>query len=145
MERTRAEAFNAEVERYRKALLYYARKCDWETFKAKAGRLFDYLESIEMSETERRFSSITKIIVAALVAVLLVIWRMHVVTTPEQESVRRLVILTALSISSFEFFFLLNFAKYRKIKKSFYGKRRARFIYLIEQDFRTMTVPEPGS
>lgn len=33
--------FNQDVENYRKALLYNARKSDWETFKAKAGRMFD--------------------------------------------------------------------------------------------------------
>lgn len=145
MEQAKAEAFNEEVERYRQALLYHAKKCDWETFKAKAGRLFDYLEFIEMSETQRRFSSITKIIVAALVAVLLIIWGMHTVMIPEQDGIRRLAVLTGLSISSFEFFFLLNFERYKRIKKTFYGKRRQQFISLIEQDFRTMGVQDSCS
>jgi len=63
MKRELNERFNYEVDRYRKALLFYAKQCQWDTFKANAGRLFDYVESIEMSEIERRFFNISKIIV----------------------------------------------------------------------------------
>ncbi len=138
MERTRREAFNEEVERYRKSLLYYAGMCDWETFKAKAGRLFDYLESIEMSEVERRFGRITRVVLILLAAVVLAIWKMPSGISAEMEGLRKLVILAALCMSSFELYFFINFKRYLAVKTCFYRKRRNDFISGIEQDFRVM-------
>jgi len=43
-----AHRINEEIERYRNALLHYAKQCEWESFKSKAGALFDYLEKIEL-------------------------------------------------------------------------------------------------
>jgi len=138
MERRRAEVFSEEVERYRKALLYYARACDWETFKAKAGKLFDFLESTEMSEIQRRFYRITRVIVVVLALVVLMILKVQPAMPPEMEGLRKLIILSGLSISSFELYFFLNFKRYLAVKTVFYNKRRENFIAGIEQDFKTM-------
>ena len=53
------QLFSEEVNRYKNALLFCAKQCEWETFKINAGRLFDYVESIEMSELERKFFNIS--------------------------------------------------------------------------------------
>ena len=55
MDKRMADTFNGEVEAYRRALIYFARKCDWVEFKARAGRLFDYLELVEAVVRERKF------------------------------------------------------------------------------------------
>ena len=83
MEKELADMFSQVVERYRLALLHHARGCDWETFKTKAGSLFDYVEKIEMSEIESRFFRIFKSILAVLVAVVLAIANMDVSIHPD--------------------------------------------------------------
>ncbi|HTP03547.1 MAG TPA: hypothetical protein VMM54_00140, partial [Nitrospirota bacterium] len=57
-----AHRINEEIERYRNALLHHAKQCEWESFKSKAGALFDYLEKIELSEIQRKFFRMFKII-----------------------------------------------------------------------------------
>src|SRR5512142_975493 len=101
MKRELAERFNREVENHRKALLYYARKCDWETFKAKAGRLFDYVESVEFRELERRFYSIFNLILGFLV--LAVIGLMMVDFQVHQELLRfkNTFVVSALAVSGY--------------------------------------------
>ena len=69
--------FNEEIHRYRKALLFYANKCDWSRFKDNAGRLFDYCESIEALEIEKKFFRITKGIVAVLVFMVIFILKIN--------------------------------------------------------------------
>ena len=136
------EIFNNEVDRYRKALLFYAKQCQWDTFKANAGRLFDYVESTEMSEIERRFFNISKIIVAVISVLIVVILKLDITAFPEMTGLKKLIILAALGICGFEIFFFFNFKWYKKHKTSFYKKRKERFIVDIERDFKNITVQE---
>lgn len=48
MDREFANKINEEIERYKNALLHYAKQCERQSFKSKAGMLFDYLEAIEL-------------------------------------------------------------------------------------------------
>ncbi len=139
MKKELAERFNEEVDSYRNALLNCARKRDWETFKDKAGRLFDYVESIEFQELERRFftifSSILALLVLAVIALLSVDFQVH----QELLRLKGAFILFALAASSFELYFFVNYRMYAEIKTTNYKKRRDHFIKNIEQDFRGYT------
>lgn len=132
--------FNEEVNRYKNALLFYAKKCDWETFKVKAGKFFDYLESIEMSEIERKFFNISKIVIFILCIVVLFILKLNPDISPEMAGFRKLIILMAIGGCGFEIYFFFNFKTYMKYKSDFYEKRRERFIYDIERDFKDIIV-----
>jgi len=135
-----SKIFNAEVEQYRISLLYYAKACEWDNFKEKAGRLFDYAESIEMSEIERKFFNISKVIVAILAIVVVVILKLNMITSPEIAGIKKIAILMALAGGCFEIYFFLNFKTYMKHKTNFYKKRKERFIIDIEGDFKNIIV-----
>jgi len=131
------QLFSEEVNRYKNALLFCAKQCEWETFKINAGRLFDYVESIEMSELERKFFNISKIVVFILCIVVLFIFKMNlIIISPKIARLRELITFVAVGIGCFEMYFFLNFRMYMKTKKSFYKKRRERFISNIEKDFK---------
>ncbi len=66
MENELQRKINEEVTRYKNSLAFYAKKCEWDTFKINAGRLFDYLEKVEMSEFERKFFSASKVIIPSI-------------------------------------------------------------------------------
>lgn len=140
MENELYNKFNDEINRYRNSLLFYAKKCDWDTFKVNAGRLFDYCESFEMSVIEKKVLRITKIILAVLFVMVVVIVKMNPDIYPELARVKELMTLIAILTCFFEVFFLLNYRMYMKGKTSCYKKRRERFIINIQQDFKEMTV-----
>ncbi len=134
------EQFNREVENFRRGLLYHARISDWETFKAKAGRMFDYLESIEYSQLERRFFQHFNVILAALVVLTLVFFEIDFTVAPELMRLKNLMILGGLGIGSFELFFYINYRTYVRVRSDNYAERRKRFIRDLEQDFRSYVV-----
>jgi hypothetical protein len=140
MKRELAEQFNREVDGYRNALLFYARKSDWEEFKTKAGRLFDYVESIEFSELERRFFKVFTPILAALGLAVLLLFGVDFEVHPEWMHLKNTFILSALATCSFEIYFYFDFRMYLGIKTSNYKKRRERFVRDIEQDFRSFAL-----
>lgn len=137
MKRELAEKFNQEVDSYRNALLYEARKCDWEAFKARAGKLFDYVESIEFSELERRFFTVFSLILALLGLVVLALLGVDFQAHPELMRLKSTVVLAGIAVSSFELYFFIDYRMYMDIKTSCYKKRRENFIRNMEQDFRT--------
>lgn len=139
MKKEFAERFNTEVERYRRLLLHCARTCQWETFKMKAGNLFDYVERVERSETERRFSRIFSSVLAVLVAVVIAIINMDGSISPELQRVKFTIVMLAVVGSCFELYFFLNYKTYMEAKSTFYNKRKDRFIRNIERDFREIT------
>jgi hypothetical protein len=145
MKRELAEQFNQEVDNYRKALLFYARKCDWEEFKAKAGRLFDYVEAIEFSELERRFFTIFNPILAVLGLAVFALFGVDFEVHPEWLRLKDTFVLASIAASSFELYFFLDFRMYMDIKTSCYKKRRENFIRDIEQDFRGIALQSRGS
>lgn len=129
--------FNQEVETYRKALLYHARTSDWETFKAKAGKMFDYVEAIEYSELERRFFTNFNVILAVLAAIVVALFMVDFAVTPELMRLKNSMILASLGVSSFELYFYLDYKIYMKVKVRHYTDRRETFIRNIEKDFRS--------
>jgi hypothetical protein len=140
MRKELAELFNQEVESYRKGLLYYARKCDWETFEDKAGRLFDYVESIEFRELERRFFTVFNLILAVLVLALIALFSVDFQVHQELLRLKSSFILSAVAVSSFELYFFIDYRMFIGIKTVSYKRRRENFIRGIERDFRSYAV-----
>ncbi len=140
MKKKLAEQFSQEVDGYRNALLFCARKCDWESFNVKAGKLFDYVESIEYSELERRFFTVFTPILIVLCLAVIALFGVDFEANPELQRLKQSFIVAAIAGSSFEIYFFLDFRMYVDIKTSFYQKRREKFIRNMEQDFRGYTL-----
>ncbi|MBI4698696.1 MAG: hypothetical protein HY758_07275 [Nitrospirae bacterium] len=136
MNREIERTFCEEITRYRNALLFCAKKCEWDTFRVNAGKLFDYVEAIEMSEIERKFLRISKVVIFILILVVIFILEMNTDMTREFLKIRENIILLAFAGCCFELFFFINFMRYMKIKIALYKKRRERFIINIESDFK---------
>ncbi len=129
-------AFNNEVDRYRNVLLYCARQREWETFKLNAGKLFDYVEAIEMSETERRFLKVFIVIMVALFCAAVLILGIDPAPYGEElQNVKKLMIVMTIVGCCFELFFFASFRHYMENKSVSYKKRRSLFIRVIERDF----------
>jgi hypothetical protein len=137
MRKKLAEQFSREVESYRRALLFCAKKSDWEEFKAKAGKLFDYVEAVERVELEKRFFSVFSVILAALVVAVIVLFSVNFEISPESMRLKNTVLFTAIVVSSFELYFFINYRTYAGIRTSLYKERREKFIRNIEKDFRS--------
>jgi hypothetical protein len=137
MKRGLEKQFNQDVENYRQALLYHARTSDWETFKTKAGRMFDYVEEIEYSELERRFFANFNGILAGLIVIAVALFSVDLTVTPELVRLKNVMVLAGLGVSSFELYFYLNYRAYIKVKTVHYAERRAKFIRNMETDFRS--------
>jgi hypothetical protein len=137
MKKKSAEQFSREVERYRRALLFCARESDWEEFKTKAGKLFDYVETIERVELERRFFSVFSVILAALVLTVIALYSVHFEVSPESMRLKNTVLFTAIAASTLELYFYINYRTYAGVRTSHYKERRENFIKNIEKDFRS--------
>ena len=137
MKRGLEKQFNQDVESYRKALLYHARISDWETFKAKAGRMFDYVEAIEYSELERRFFKNFNVILVTLILIVVALFNIDFGVTPELMRLKNAFVLVGLGMSSFELFFYVDYRTYMRVKTVYYAERRDRFIRNVESDFRS--------
>jgi Na+/H+ antiporter NhaC len=137
MKRGLGKKFNQDVENYRKALLYHARISDWETFKAKAGRMFDYVEAIEYSELERRFYNNFNVILVVLIVIVIALFNIDFGVTPELMRLKNAFVLVGLGVSSFELYFYVDYRIYMRVKTVHYAERREKFIRNIESDFRS--------
>jgi hypothetical protein len=132
------QQFNQEVENYRKALLYHARTCDWETFKAKAGKMFDYVEAIEYSELERRFFTNFNVILAVLVVIIAALFKVDFAVTPELVRLKNIMVLAGLGVSSFEPYFYPDY-KIHEGQTVHYSERRENRVK-YRKDFRNYVV-----
>jgi len=137
MKRELERQFNHEVEIYRKALLYYAKKCDWQMFEAKAGKMFDYVESIEYQELERRFFNTFSIILGAVILTVVCCLNVDYAVHQEWLPMKSRLLFSAVAVCSFELYFYLDYRIYMNVKTRHYPKRREKFIHAIEKDFQT--------
>jgi hypothetical protein len=140
MNREFADRINEEVEQYKNALLYFAKLCEWENFKSKAGALFDYLEAIELSEIQRKFFKVFKIILLVLVMIIVIILKMNGEAYPALLRFKGCMVIMAIAGSCFELYFFLDFRLYVEHKMSWYKKRKEQFIRNMEKDFREIIV-----
>lgn len=140
MRRDLAEQFNREVDNYRKALLYYARKCDWETFEDKAGRLFDFVETVEFRELERRFFKVFYLILSVLILAVIGLISLNFEGNQELMRLKNIFIISSLAGSSFELYFYVDYRMYIDVKTRLYRTRREKFVRGIERDFRGYAV-----
>ncbi len=132
---------NEQVTTYKNSLAFYAQICKWDAFADSAGLLFDYLESVEMSEFERKFFSISKVVAAVLVLTVLFIIRLSTGAYPDLLRFKEVLILFAIGGCCFEVYFLYNFRMYKRGKTIYYEKRRKKFIRDIKVDFRDTIIP----
>jgi hypothetical protein len=135
MDRDWHRRINEEVEGFRKALVHFAKACDWETFEKKAGSLFDYLESTELAVLQKKFIKKFLGILAVLIAGVVFISKLDGQTFPALLKYRDAIIQAAIAVSCFEILFFLNFRLFVKAKMSWYRKRREQFIRNIKADF----------
>ncbi len=137
MRKELAEQFNREVDNYRKTLLSLAERCDWKGFEAKAGRLFDYVETVEFKETERRFFRTFNLILSILILAIIMLISVDFDVHQELLRFKNAFILTAIAVSSFELYFFVDYQMFAEGKTFDYKKRRQHFIRAIESDFRS--------
>ncbi|HUI46336.1 MAG TPA: hypothetical protein VL122_10195 [Nitrospirota bacterium] len=130
------ESINTEVEQYRRTLVHFAKAREWETFEKKAGMLFDYLESIELTILERKFYSVFIMILAVLVGIVIVILKADGRFCPVITRYKEYVVLLAACATCYELYFYLNYRLYVEVKMSRYQKSKEQFIRNIENDFR---------
>lgn len=136
MDKSLEKVFNEEVNKYRNILLICAKKREWSTFKVNAGKLFDYVESIEISVLEKKFYGISSVIIGLLLVVVIALWRINPAMHCEIQRIRELMVLAGVGGCSYQLYFYLNFRMYMDVKVSSYKCRRDRFIRNIETDFR---------
>lgn len=139
MDQEFANRINEEVERYKNALLRDAKESEWQSFKSKAGKLFDYLEAIELSEIQRKFSRMFKVIFVVLVMIIVIILKMNGEAYPALLRFKNSMVITAIAGSCFELYFFLDFRLYVE-RMSWYKQRREQFIRDIEEDFKEIIV-----
>ena len=104
-----ANKINEEIERYKNALLHYAKQCEWQSFKSKAGMLFDYLEAIELSEIQRKFFRMFKLILFVLVIIIVIILKMNGEDYPSLLRFKDSMVIMAIAGSCFELYFFVDF------------------------------------
>jgi len=135
-----ARQFSDEVERYHRALDYFARVREWERFKERAGGLFDYVEHVEATELERRFYRIFNMILTVLAVSIVALFSVDLPAGADWPYYKRALVLACLAVSAFELYFFLNFRWYADMRKAGFRRRRERFIRNIERDFRSFPV-----
>jgi len=140
MKREIAEQFNHEIDTYRRALLYYARKCDWETFEAKAGKMFDYVESVEFQELERRFFNTFSLMLGAILLMVFAFFNIDFEVHQEWLQWKNPLLFSAVAACTLEIYFFINYRTYIDVKIYGQKKRRDRFIHGIKADFRKYTL-----
>ncbi len=128
------EKLNAEIERYKKALLFFARVCDWESFRANAAKLFEYLESVEVSLLKKKFYRAVTIILIAIAAAVGVFSILSRNGGPFFEKYRVVVALGAAVGLFFELLLVLEMQLYLSFMASRQKRREARFIKGITDD-----------
>ena len=141
MNRTLNKTFNKEVNKYKNSLLFYAKQCDWDTFKPRAGSLFDYIESVEIQEIERKFFKIFTFILSFLFFAVFLIISFNPGSNPEMSRIKEIMIIAALAGCCYELYFFISFRFYIRHKNIFYKKRRDCFIHNLKGDFRDIIVP----
>ncbi len=132
MRKDRDERFSREVDGYRDSLLFSARLNDWETFERTAGNMFDYVESIELIELERRFFAIFNAVLAILVTTVVVLFVPDFDINP---ILKRDCILGALAVAGFELYFFVDYRMYVRLRTARSKRRRAHFVRAIAKDF----------
>ncbi len=142
MDRNVLERLNSEIERYKVSLRYFARTCDWGSFRSKAAQLFDYLESTEVSLVKTRFYGTIGIIVMTLVAVVMLFTALGNVIAPFVARYRDGLLVVVLGAYGLGLLLLLELRLYLSIRTSRHGKRVDRFIRAIEGDVRSYMGPD---
>jgi len=136
MDKQFAGKLDTQISRYKQALTYFAKTCDWEVFKLNASTLFDYLESVELYLVKRKFHHLLEIIFMALVLALVLFSALGNSLSPTLIRYRSPLGLTAVSGFLVEMILLFELRLYMNVKTSHQKERKEQFIRNIEDDFR---------
>jgi hypothetical protein len=136
VKKEQAARFSEEMEQYRRALSHFALQGDWAAFRSRAGSLFDYVETVETAERERRFFLLFGAVLAVLIAAVVAIVGIEPGVHPKWPHYRNLLVLMSALGSSFEVYFFINFRLYTDERMLCCKQRREVFLQGIESDFR---------
>jgi hypothetical protein len=138
MNQLRVHQGNADITRYGNALLYFARVCDWDSFRASAATLFEYLETAVTTVLKQKIyragALMTIVLLAALVVSVLVGGGVLAVY---QENI--LFIVAAGLV--LELLVLAELRAYLGIRMSQEKRRKDQFIKKMERDFGVYAGP----
>ncbi len=136
MDERTANKLNDEISRYKKALIFFAKTCDWFAFHSNAARLFEYLESVELSLLKRKYHQVIEIISVALVLAIVVFSSVNITDSPLLIKYRGQLVLIAAAAILFELLLLIELRLYGDIKAKNQQKRKEWFIRNIEHDYK---------
>jgi hypothetical protein len=125
-----------EINRYKNALIFFAKTCDWFDFHSNAATLFEYLESVELSLLKRKLHQAIEIIPAALVLAIVIFSSVNITASPLLMKYREQIVLIAAAAILFELFLLVELRLFVNIKTKNHQKRKDRFIRNIEHVFK---------
>jgi hypothetical protein len=125
-----------EINRYKNALIFFAKTCDWFDFHSNAATLFEYLESVELSLLKRKLHQAIEIIPAALVLAIVIFSSVNITASPLLMKYREQIVLIAAAAILFELLLLFELRLYVNIKTKNQQKNKDRFIRHIEHDFK---------
>jgi hypothetical protein len=98
------------------------------------------LEAIELSEIQRKFFRMFKLILFVLALIIVVILKMDGNAYPALLRFKDSMVIIAIAGSCFELYFALDFRLYVDRKMNWYKQRREKFIRNMEKDFREIHV-----
>ena len=137
MDKQFANKLNVEIIRYRKALTYFAKTCDWRDFQLNAATLFDYLESVELSLIKNKFYHVIVIIFMVLVVALVMFCSVDITTSPLLKKYHDQFVLSMAAAIFFELLLLFELNLCISIKTTNQKRRKKQFVRKIENDFKT--------
>jgi len=137
MKKELTKVLGREIGEFRTALIYNAKVCDWQSFERKAGMLFDYLESRELSFIRAVFLRIIRATLAVLIAAGAALWIASRGLSRAALPYENYLIVLILALFCFLVFFFLDFQIITKVKASRHGNKRQTFISSIEKDFKS--------
>ncbi len=136
MDERTANKLNDEISRYKRALIFFAKTCDWFSFYSNAVTLFEYLESVELSLLKRKLHQVIEIITVALVLAVVIFSSVNITASPLLMKYRGPLVIIAAAAILFELFLLVELRLYTSIKTRNQQKRKDRFVRNIEHDFK---------
>jgi len=136
MDKQFARMLDNEISRYRKALDYFAKTCDWKNFQRNAATLFDYLEFVELSLLKNKIYQLFDIIFVVLAVTFVLFSTLSGTVSPVLMKYWGQLVLGVVAASFLGVLFYLKLRMYASIKAARLTKRKEQFIKKIEDSFK---------
>ncbi len=125
-----------ELSQYKKGLLFFAKMCDWNSFRKQAARLFEFLEETKVAAIKQKLREVTTVVLIALTTALVFFSVLSTTVVPKLAEIRVPVVFMIMAGFVFELLFLLEFRVYLSYRASMEKIRRQRFIEGIESEIK---------